>query len=184
MYTKKLYIERFSTESLAQYFGELKVHFIKYKYGWLAFLVSMALLSKFIYFGVAFDHSLPGDHFYVVMKWDKNVGREDKVAFPSKGGHVGPPEGIILVKYVRGVPGDQITLGGSDGRDVFVNGSWVAHAKERSRDFKPLSIAKPGVVPEGYIFVVNPSTDSFDSRYADVGYIAKDRIIGRALTVF
>jgi conjugal transfer pilin signal peptidase TrbI len=179
-----VYSERFTGPALIEYWGQIKAHVSRTKYSWLTFLATLALLNQYIYFGIAVDRSLPGDSFYVVTKWDKNVGRRDKVAFHSAGGHVGPPAGIVLMKYVKGVPGDVITVGGESGRDVFVNGEWVAYAKPKSRDLKPLTLIQPGVVPDGHIFVVNPTIDSFDSRYAEVGFIAKERLIGRALTLF
>ena len=35
-----------------------------------------------------------------------------------------------------------------------------------------------GVVPEGCIFAGTPHKDGFDSRYAHIGFVCRDRLVG------
>jgi conjugal transfer pilin signal peptidase TrbI len=78
-------------------------------------------------------------------------------------------------KVVSGVPGDVVT---SKDRAFFVNGHLVATAKPASRRGEPLALGPTGTVPKGCYFVTTPHKDSFDSRYAEIGWVCKSRILG------
>lgn len=78
-------------------------------------------------------------------------------------------------KVVSGVPGDVVT---SEDRAFFVNGHLVAMAKPVSRRGEPLALGPTGTVPKGCYFVTTPHKDSFDSRYAAIGWVCKSRILG------
>lgn len=90
------------------------------------------------------------------------------------------PSRTPFVKRVAGVPGDQVRL---VGRDVYVAGELVGRAKPLSRDGRPLKPTAEGIIPPGHYFVVGDHIDSFDSRYADIGWIRRDRIRGVAQAV-
>lgn len=78
-------------------------------------------------------------------------------------------------KVVSGVPGDVVTR---KDRAFFVNGHLVATAKPASRRGEPLALGPTGTVPMGCYFVTTPHKDSFDSRYAAIGWICTSRILG------
>jgi conjugal transfer pilin signal peptidase TrbI len=78
-------------------------------------------------------------------------------------------------KVVRGVPGDVVSR---KDRAFFVNGRQVATAKTVSRRGEPLALGPTGTVPKGCYFVTTPHKDSFDSRYAAIGWVCKSRILG------
>ena len=97
-----------------------------------------------------------------------------------------PPASPLLVKHfgsepkpfgkrVSGVPGDVVT---ERNRAFFVNGRLVARAKPRSRLGEPLALGPTGTVPRGCYFVTTEHKDGFDSRYAAIGWICRDRILG------
>lgn len=86
-------------------------------------------------------------------------------------------EGMFFVKQVRGVAGDVVTR---RERDFFLNGQPLAQAKAQSLKGLPLQPGPVGVLPDGFYWVWTPHPDSFDSRYADVGWIPPDRVLGRA----
>lgn len=86
-------------------------------------------------------------------------------------------EGMFFVKQVRGVGGDVVTR---RDRDFFINDQHLAQAKALSLKGLPLQPGPEGVLPDGSYWVWTPHPDSFDSRYADVGWIPPDRVLGRA----
>lgn len=78
-------------------------------------------------------------------------------------------------KRVSGMPGDTVT---AQGRTFFVNGRAVATAKPASRLGEPLALGPTGTVPPGCYFVTTAHKDGFDSRYAAIGWICRERILG------
>jgi conjugal transfer pilin signal peptidase TrbI len=78
-------------------------------------------------------------------------------------------------KIVSGVPGDVVTR---KDRAFFVNGRLVARAKPASRRGEALALGPTGTVPKGCYFVTTPHKDSFDSRYAAIGWICRPSILG------
>jgi conjugal transfer pilin signal peptidase TrbI len=81
----------------------------------------------------------------------------------------------LFGKRVIGVAGDRVT---TSGREFFVNGHSVGVAKVVSRMGEPLAMGPIGVIPEGCTFVATENRDSFDSRYAAIGWICAPRILG------
>ncbi|MFZ4166263.1 signal peptidase I [Brevundimonas sp. SPF441] len=125
-------------------------------------------------FGINVTESLP--HWaFITDRSDKAVARGDLVEF------VAPPtpyypEGQRFVKRVAGVAGDRVE---TQARNFYVAGKLVGAAKERARSGEAAPIGPTGVIPEGRIFVVGDHVDSLDSRYAAIGWISADRIIGK-----
>jgi conjugal transfer pilin signal peptidase TrbI len=78
-------------------------------------------------------------------------------------------------KRIAGVPGDRVTR---HGRTFFVNGKPVAKAKTHSRFGEWLALGPTGTMPPGCYFVTTGHKDGFDSRYAAIGWICRDRILG------
>ena len=109
-------------------------------------------------------------------------------ATPQRGDIVlfGPPASPLLEKHfgkepqpfgkrVSGVPGDIVT---ERSRSFFVNGKLVATAKPKSRIGEALALGPTGAVPKGCYFVTTGHKDGFDSRYAAIGWICRQRILG------
>lgn len=82
---------------------------------------------------------------------------------------------IPFGKIVSGVAGDTVTR---KGRAFFVDGRFVATAKSVSRRGEPLEPGPTGRIPRGCYFVATPHPDSFDSRYAVIGWVCRSRILG------
>ena len=112
----------------------------------------------------------------------------DRTRVPQRGDTImfdPPPSALLTVhfgsapkpfgKLVYGVPGDRVTR---IGRDYSVNGRVVARAKPVSKRGEPLELGPVGVLPQRCYFVGTPNPDSFDSRYAAIGWICRDRILG------
>ena len=126
-------------------------------------------------FGINVTESLP--HWaFLTDRSDKVLSRGDLVEF------VAPPtpfypDGQRFVKRVAGVAGDRVEV---RGREFFVAGRSVGVAKNASRDGQPAPLGPVGLIPPGRYFVAGDHIDSLDSRYAAIGWISADRIIGKA----
>ena len=94
-----------------------------------------------------------------------------------------PPAGIgasvPYLKTVRGLPGARIQVWAD--RAVSVDGLVLGTAKAETRDGRPLAAIAPSTVPPGHYFLHGPHPDSHDSRYAEIGFVPRERI--RALAV-
>lgn len=90
------------------------------------------------------------------------------------------PAGFRFAKQVVGIPGDIVEV---RGRAFLINGSPVGIAKTHDQAGNPVEAAAPGRIPEGKYFVVTPHKDSFDSRYALIGLIDQERLVGKAFPV-
>lgn len=81
----------------------------------------------------------------------------------------------LFGKQVLGVPGDVVSR---DGRTLLVNGRRVAIAKLKTKRGLALDLGPVGVIPAGCYYVGTANKDGFDSRYAQIGWICRDRIVG------
>lgn len=80
-----------------------------------------------------------------------------------------------FAKIAYGLPGDQITR---IGNSVAVNGAPVAHLKPLTRQGEALAPGPLGIVPQGCVFAGSPHRDGLDSRYAVIGFVCRDRLLG------
>ena len=112
----------------------------------------------------------------------------DRERIPAKGDHVffDPPPSALLERHfgrdhdpfgkiVYGAAGDTVTR---QGRLFLVNGRPVALAKAKTLRGEPLALGPVGTIPRGCYFVATPNPDSFDSRYAVIGWICRQRVLG------
>ena len=95
-----------------------------------------------------------------------------------------PPEAVgsrvPYLKAVRGVPGMAVTVG-PDGT-VFLDGEPIGRAETHALDGRSLAAISPGV-PPGHFYLHADHVDSHDSRYAEIGLMAAERILGRAIAM-
>lgn len=117
--------------------------------------------------------SLPDFGFVVRLGTLPHAG--DYVAFRL----VGDPfyGNVTVVKKVGGVAGDVVT---ALDRTYFVDGRMIGRAKPISMTGVPLKAGPLGTIPTGQYFVYAPNKDSYDSRYANIGWIPAARIVGVA----
>ena len=102
----------------------------------------------------------------------------DRVLFEPPAA-VGSP--VPYLKTVRGVPGMVVTVG--EDRTVFLDGEAVGRAKTHARDGRALEAIAPGVIPPGHYYLFADHADSHDSRYTEIGLVAAERILGRAVAM-
>ena len=153
-----------------QWATHLKTHWFAY----LLAVVCVEMLSANYTLGINATPSLPQKLFVIHKHAPVRLG--DYAAFKP------PPEAgfdsrAILTKIVAGVEGDHVV---QQDRMVFVNGVPVGYAKERSLKGAPLEPVRSAVIGRNEIYVRGLHKDSLDSRYAMVGLLTPDRMIGRA----
>ncbi len=85
------------------------------------------------------------------------------------------------LKRVAGLPGDAVSVDAAG--EVSLNGEAVARAKPRALDGRPLQPIAPVTIPAGHYYLHADHADSHDSRYAEVGLVPGDRILGRAIAL-
>lgn len=137
-----------------------------------------AFVSPWYRLTVSITHSLPA-HLWLVAV-GRVPARGDYVAFRIPANRFYPSDHGGFLKIARGVAGDQVTR---RGREFFVNGESIGIAKTLSLNGLPLEPGPVGVIPPGEWFVWTPDVDSFDSRYADIGWIRQDQVVGVARPV-
>jgi conjugal transfer pilin signal peptidase TrbI len=86
---------------------------------------------------------------------------------------------VPYLKTVRGLPGARVAVWAD--RAVSVGGLVLGFAKARARTGRPLEAIAPGAVPRGHYFLHGPHPDSHDSRYAEIGFVPRERIRARAV---
>ncbi|MDD9992400.1 MAG: S26 family signal peptidase [Rhodospirillales bacterium] len=95
------------------------------------------------------------------------------------------------LKTVRGLPGAIVsvdtragdTRAGDTDRTVRIDGVPVARAKSHALDGRPLEAIRPGAIPDGHYYLHADHRDSHDSRYAEIGPVPRERILGRAVAL-
>lgn len=152
------------------------------------FFLSVVCLSV----GYALTHAV--GHYYTV---DINLTKSlpyhvlwvDKTELPAKGDFIAfkvannpqYPTGLLFGKIVGGVEGDVVTR---EGRQFYVNDTPVVYAKAYSRLGRPLAVGPTGTIPAGHFFVYTNHEDSYDSRYAEIGWVTPAQVVGRAVPLF
>ena len=85
------------------------------------------------------------------------------------------------LKRVIGVPGDTISMDAAG--EVYLNGEAIARAKPHALDGRPLQPIAPVTIPAGHYYLHADHADSHDSRYAEIGLVPRERILGRAVAL-
>ena len=92
-----------------------------------------------------------------------------------------PESGIPRIPYLKtilGTPGMRVSVD-SDGT-VTVGNTVAGEAKTNALDGRPLKQTEPTIIPPGHYYVHADHVDSHDSRYAEIGLVPRERILGRA----
>lgn len=103
-------------------------------------------------------------------------------AFHGAGARLYPGlSGQPFFKRIAGVAGDRIQV---RGRDVFVNGVAMGHAKPHAFDGQGLQPIAEQTIAAGYVYVQGTHPDSFDSRYQASGLVPIAHILARVHPLF
>lgn len=121
---------------------------------------------------------LPGDRFLVDKLFDYQPARLDVVVYRWTN-----PEGKDrpYAKRIIGLPGERVAILDNkvliDGREL--KEPYLRLDGEAQRDFGPT------VVPAGSYFVLGDRRNrSLDSRFPEIGFVAREHIVGPAMTIF
>lgn len=131
-----------------------------------------------IYLGYNETGSLTGA-WYVVIEGDTALQRGELIGYRGVA-NKRYPSGIMWVKIVGGVGGDRVE---EKERWFHLNGLSL-HAKEQTRFGELLDLGPVGTIPPQHYFVYTTHRDSYDSRYADIGWIKPEQVVGRAYELF
>lgn len=158
-------------------------HFSKQAPLYLWVVVLVVLAGRYLALSINLSDSLTGK-LYIVQKGTKpSLG--DFAAFRYQGG--GPyDQGVWFLKRVKGVAGSVVNANElrTGFIDYYVNGEYVGRAKPRSKSGIPLAAGPTGTIPSRHYYMEAPNPDSLDSRYALVGWVSDEQIVGRAYEVF
>ena len=123
--------------------------------------------------------SMPG-RLYLVELRERPPRRGELVAFQPPPTPAYPPDAVFL-KYVVGLPGDRVE---TSGRQWHLNQRLLGRIKRHALSGRRLEPGPQGHIPVGRYAMWSPEEDSYDSRYQEIGWIDRNRIIGFARRVF
>ena len=146
----------------------------------LAVMIALALLwlgaASRVHVNASWSDEAWGYAAFPLFGEDPKIG--DRVLFE-------PPEAVgspvPYLKTVRGVPGMRISV--EKDRTVFLDGEPVGRAKSHALDGRPLQATAPGTIPPGHYYLHADHADSHDSRYAEIGLVPRECILGRAIAM-
>ena len=138
------------------------------------------MFQNFYKIGINQTLSLP-HLFYLIEKNPSEIKRNDIIEFDyynknGNGERFFYDNHVPFVKILAGVPGDEIMFKGDE---FYINVLATGRVKELSTSGKPLTPNKSKTLGEDEYFLYTPSKDSFDSRYAYVGYVNREQITGK-----
>lgn len=148
---------------------------------WLGLLAASATLAVSIALASRVHLGVDGPegawaHIALPLWCDPGIGEAVLFEGPDASGTQ-----AVDVKVVRGVPGMRIDVGTD--RMVSVGGVALGRAKTHGPSGRALEAIGPGTVPAGRFYLHDEDPDSYDSRYAEVGLAARERILGRAVAL-
>lgn len=122
--------------------------------------------------------SLPEKLFLIEV--GKLPQKEDYVMFYAPGSST-LKQGETVIKIVKGIFEDEVS---QESQNFYINGEKTAVAKTHSLKGRILQTGPTGKIPFGKYFVWTPHLDSYDSRYAEIGWIDESLIVGVAHPLF
>ena len=150
------------------------------------FIVCLIGLGLSSYFSIAFNttDSLEGVVFLI-----------DKTSQPERGDIAAfkpPPSSLLttqkgylstapFLKRAIGVAFDEVIITDTD---IVVNRERLGPMFNQTPSGHYLAPTKSGLVPAKHYFMGTKHDNSYDSRYASIGYIHEDRVIGRAIRLY
>ncbi len=142
--------------------------------GFVALAAAWVLAASRIHVNASWSDDAWG--YFVVPIGTPNRG--DRVVFE-------PPRTVDAsapyLKTVRGLPGSWIAV--DKHGDVWVDDVRLGRAKPLALDGRSLAVAIPGVIPPDHYYLHADHVDSHDSRYAEIGPVPRERILGRAFAL-
>ena len=85
------------------------------------------------------------------------------------------------LKTVLGLPAARIEVDAD--RGIWIDGEYFGRAKPFSRDGRALAPIETVTIPPAHYYLHADHADSHDSRYAEIGLVPRERILGRAVAL-
>lgn len=121
---------------------------------------------------------LPDHKYYLVdLKYPEPV-RDHVLAFEAKGLARYFPDGTLMAKIVRGMPGDHLVV---DQRGVSINGDLFAKGFPLldRLGVEPEALYRDETIPDGKYLMIAPAPESYDGRYW--GYVDQSQFVGKVI---
>ena len=142
----------------------------------------VALTSRFS-LAIATQESLclPPYRVWVIDKTDREPVRGDIFAFKSKGLSPLFVDGTTVVKVLKGMPGDSVSVGLSE---TSINGQVVANGLDVAAQYgiDPARYVRSTTIATDRFWFFGETADSFDSRYW--GSAGSEQIMGKAYPIW
>jgi len=137
----------------------------------IIFVFSLLLFSHYLRISPT---SSAGYHIFIVKPCRFVRGEYVSVKISPDDPFVPDPVHTRLIKQIACLPREKIE---KRGLNYYCNGKYIATAKLRSRDGRPLKpwIPPTHPIPPDYYFLANHNINSYDSRY--LGLFHKNRIV-------
>lgn len=147
----------------------------------IASTLAALLVGQKVSLGATTTLSVSGTYVVAVLATGEAPGRDELIAFrPGPGARYHRDK--LFVKRLAGLPGDRIErLETPAGEMVAVNGQPLGVLKPTTRTGRALPRGPTGVLPACRYFVFGDHRDSYDSRYADIGWVRCEQVVGRAI---
>lgn len=127
------------------------------------------------------SNSLPGNLYLIKLGQPADLQPGEQIAFHHDAAAWGFPASAIWLKNVAGLPGDAIEL---KGLNVLIGGRPGGRLSPAAMQRASLTPVVAIAVPADHLYVLGEHTASFDSRYAEFGFVPMTRVIGRATRVW
>lgn len=127
------------------------------------------------------DRCLPDKWIYLIDTYNKDIWRDDLMAFRPERMVPYFKDGQIIIKIVAGVTGDHVHV---DNKLTTVNDSLIIDGLPLAEKLKqsPDTFKRDETIPPAAFWVTGKTPKSFDSRYW--GYVYDHQVIGRAYAIF
>lgn len=165
-----------------------KLNNAEYKKGLIkTILTSLILLCVYLFIEARYEFVFDGQEdgrstiysMFVIDKWNKEVTKNDHVAFNTPKMKPYFPEKTLIVKQIKGTSGDKIEI-----TDVLkINGELMGELNLLERLNKTaFDYMRTEILKKNEMFVLGIDPRSYDSRYW--GNITTDNIVGKAYGIF
>lgn len=149
--------------------------------GFVSFIAGLYLVLAFMPFSVKMTNSESVGHsVFIVTKANVTSGGLHRGDYVTVLDPSNPGSGTLFVKQVVGLPGDQVHV---RGRSVYIGERHYGEAKTHARTGRALDVTQGGIIPDGFVYIFGGSVDSYDSRYAEIGFVPLSYLKGTARPV-
>jgi conjugal transfer pilin signal peptidase TrbI len=128
------------------------------------------------YFGFGFNNTESLDNKVFFVEKNKIPKQGDFVVFKKNTNGI-LPDGTQFIKKIAGISGDLVEH--KNGK-VYINYQALGEIKPNTQSGKSLQFGYVGIIPDEFYFAYTTHPRSFDSRYAQLGLIHENEIIGVA----